>query len=324
MQAETQLLTSPASTLRLIGRTTADSSLDDLFKQLFNAPSTVDQLSILTQRSEADVVKIRQKADGEEAIAWRIKMCCDVNLVKRDHAPRGRGNVDILGRGVKAAVRRRAEELSCGTATIWLNLRIYRTFFQNDFPENTILEDKGFYKAALRAPKPLAALRVFARLREKRGTTFRVNDAFRWAIKKREQQRQLKVYGRVKRSQLIPYLQKDLIKLQEMLRVFPDKRLAHRLYKPMVDALNEQLTDILETTAAESLRGLCQARPTTVFTIEDLSQQTGIAAEHVRYYMNQLENDRVVYCVNKVDKLAMSWRCPQMATVRPQELTRVI
>ena len=270
------------------------------------------------------MVLIRQKADGEEAIAWRIKMCCDVNLVKREHAPRGRGNVDILGRGVKAAVRRRAEELSCGTATIWLNLRIYRTFFQNILPENTILEDKGFYKAALRAPKPLAALRVFARLREKRGATFRVNDAFRWAIKKREQQRQLKIYGRVKKSQLIPYLQRDLGKLQEMTRSFPDQRLARRLYKPMVDALTEQLNDILEATAAESLRAICQARPTTIFTVEDLSRETGIAVEHVRYYMNQLENDCVVYCVNRVDKLAMSWRCPQMAVARPQELSRVL
>lgn len=308
MQVETHVIGVSANQLRLVGKTTVDSSLDDLFKQLFYAPSITDQLGILTQRSEADVVQIRQKANGEEAIAWRIKMCCDVSLVNRNYAQRGRGNVDIFGQGVKAAVKRRAQELGCGTSTIWLNLRIFKTFFQNSLPENNILEDKGFFKAALRAPSPHTAIRVFVRLKQKSGAQFKVSDAVQWASKKRLQQKQLATYGRIKKQALIPYLQRDLAKLTEMKRAFPDQRLAHRLYGPMVEALNDQLTDILEATATTRLREICEAQPETVFSINQLSEQTGLAVGNIRYYMNQLENDRIVYQTNDT---VSSWRCPQ-------------
>lgn len=288
-----------------------DSSLEDLFHHLFQAPTVTDQLTILSRYEEAEVVKIRRKTDGHEAATWRIKMCCDVNLVNRVHAKRGRGNVDILGRGVKAAVRQRASDLACGTSVIWLNLRIFKTFFQNGSPEYTILEDKGFYKAALRAPNALTAIKNFLQKRRKYGADFRVSDAERWAIKRREHQRQRQAYGRIKRSELIPHLEHDLTKLIEMKRAFPDQKLAVRLYDPMIETLRDQITDILESTTAERLRSICQAEPTSVFSEQDLAKQTGLAVGNIRYYMRQLEDERAVYQVS-----ATSWQVPQHAPKR--------
>lgn len=305
---ETTSFATSTPVLRLLAKSISDSSIDDLFRQLFYAPTVTDQLRILTQRSEVDVVEIRQKADGQESLAWRVKMSCDVNLVKRDHALRGRGNVDLLGNGVKAAVRLRAKELGCGMSTIWLNLRIFKTFFQKGLLENTILEDKGFYKAALRSPEPLAAIRTFVRFRRQHGASFRVNDAFRWANKKRAEVQQKQRYGKMRRSQLIPYLERDLAKVLQMKREFPDEKLAIRLYDPMIEAIRDELTDLLELTATLLLQRICEADPNASFTEHELARKTGLTIGNVRYYMRQLEDDRVVYCSNES---SLSWKVPE-------------
>ena len=262
---------------------------------------------ILADLDESNVIKIRKRAQGQETVAWRVKMSCDVSLVNRDHAKRGRGNVDIFCQGVKAAVRQRAKELSCGTSTIWLNLRIFKTFFQNGISEYTILEDKGFYQAALRAPSPLIAIRTFSRYRRKNGADFKVNDAFRWANRKLQQVKFRQRYGRVKRSTLIPFLEADLAKLLDMKRQFPNEKLAARLFDPMIETIREQITDVLETSATEWLRKICESEPYRAFSERDLASITGLTPGNVRYYMNQLEDERAVYQVRDTS----SWRVPE-------------
>src|SRR5678815_976631 len=72
-----------------------------------------DVIALLPEMSDDEVMHTRNYAKTLGRSAWRIEIACDAELWNRVHAKRGRGNVDVDKKGIKAAVATRAAELGC-------------------------------------------------------------------------------------------------------------------------------------------------------------------------------------------------------------------
>ncbi len=120
----------------------------------------------LSGMSDDEVLMTRDYAREVGKAAWRIECACDAEVVNRTKARRGRGNIDADKSGVMATVNRVATEVGAAPSTILKNAQIHNTFFAD--PENTlraesILEEKQFFKEALSADDPIAAIEAIAK-----------------------------------------------------------------------------------------------------------------------------------------------------------------
>jgi len=126
----------------------------------------------LPERTEEEVLEIRNSARALGRAAWRIEAACDAAILDRVRLKGGRGRRDVDEVGVDAAVRKVAAELGVAPRTIYQNAQIHKTFFEetperacSSIEDGTLdhLEEKEFYKAALRSPEPRETLEHFAR-----------------------------------------------------------------------------------------------------------------------------------------------------------------
>jgi hypothetical protein len=138
-------------------------------------------LSMLPNLDDEQVTQARMSARALGVWAWVIECACDAEILRRVEARRGRGNKDIEEQGRVAAVNKHAYQCGLTPATIYRNAQIYNRF-QNVLNDQNILEDKGFYEAALRAPEPEKAIEAFAEKKDK-NAFFSVRDAHREAEK---------------------------------------------------------------------------------------------------------------------------------------------
>jgi hypothetical protein len=137
-----------------------------------------DIIALLPSMTDDQVIETRNGARLLGCSAWKIEVACDAEIWDRnERAMRGRGNKDVEEKGILAAVNKRAAELGCGASTIRSNAALYKRF-KNVLSGEHILDDKGFYQAAMSADDPDAAIETFAKERSE-NPTFRPADAWR-------------------------------------------------------------------------------------------------------------------------------------------------
>lgn len=173
-------------------------TLSDIIQASESAAQTIDWMNAidrqadaviqtLPNRSDIEVFEIRNSARALGRAAWRIEAACDASLLDRAKLKGGRGKRDVDEQGVDAVVRKVAAEVGVTPRTIYQNAQIHKTFFA-DTPERecrTIengtldhLEEKEYYKAALRSPDPHETLEYFAR-QKANDPHFSTGDAWR-------------------------------------------------------------------------------------------------------------------------------------------------
>ncbi|NDG19062.1 MAG: hypothetical protein EB117_12430 [Betaproteobacteria bacterium] len=148
----------------------------------------------LPERSDEEIVEIRSAARAGGRALWRIEAACDAAILDRVKLRGGRGKKDEEAVGVDAAVRKVAADLGVTPRTIYQNAQIHKTFF--DQPQETTerafsslgpvdhLEEKEYFKAALRSPDPHETIEYFAR-QKAADPNFSTGDAWR-IVKNRE------------------------------------------------------------------------------------------------------------------------------------------
>ena len=140
-------------------------------------------LKRLKTASDARLLLARAHAGELKGAAWRIECACDAELLRREHAKRGRGNKDTEGAGPKAAVALLARALGCNPRTIERNAQIYNELLADERVKasadvHAVLDEKSFFEIALRARSPFRALKRMARLKTK-NPAFSARDARR-------------------------------------------------------------------------------------------------------------------------------------------------
>lgn len=160
-----------------------EGRLTDIVKATETAAQTIDWMNAidrraddiirdLPERSEIELIEIRNSARALGRAAWRIEAACDASLLDRAKLKGGRGQRDVDEVGVDAVVRKVAQEVGVTPRTIYQNAQIHKTFFA-ETPESEIrslqdgtldhLEEKEYYRAALRSPDPHETIEYFAR-----------------------------------------------------------------------------------------------------------------------------------------------------------------
>lgn len=146
-----------------------------------------DVIRDLPGRDDYEILEIRNSARALGRAAWRIEAACDASLLDRVKLKGGRGRRDVDEQGVDAAVRRVAAEVGVTPRTIYQNAQIHNTFFAEtdereirSIENGTLdhLEEKEYYKAALRSPDPHETLEYFARQKAS-DPNFSTGDAWR-------------------------------------------------------------------------------------------------------------------------------------------------
>jgi len=137
-------------------------------------------IALLPSLSDDQVMETRNSARLLYASAWKIEIACDAEIWDRTtKAVNGRGNKDEGEKGILAAVNKRAHDLGCSGRTVYENARIHRRFKKKIETTCNILDDKGFFQAALASEDPDVAIEEFAKMRSE-NPFFRVADAWRW------------------------------------------------------------------------------------------------------------------------------------------------
>jgi hypothetical protein len=137
-----------------------------------------DVIALLPSLTDDQVMETRSSARLLYASAWKIEVACDAEIWDRtERVIVGRGNKDVDEKGIMAAVNKRAAELGCGASTILKNAQIFKRF-KKTLTAESILDDKGFYQAALSADDPDEAIEEFAKQKSE-NPTYRVADAWK-------------------------------------------------------------------------------------------------------------------------------------------------
>lgn len=209
-----------------------------------------DVIALLPSLTDDEVIDTRTTARLLYASAWKIEIACDAEIWDRTQkAMRGRGNVDSEEKGILAAVNKRAQELGCGASTIRKNAQLYRRFEKVLSAEQNILDDKGFFQAALTAEDPDAAIEQFAE-KKINNPFYRVADAYRdIEQEKQEAERQREgVTAAIRAMQmraLADHIEQEGIPATEQLMTkCPNAKFASSFWGEQLQQLKERLVDM--------------------------------------------------------------------------------
>lgn len=145
-----------------------------------------DLIALLPSLDWSDLLAARESSRLAQCSAWKIEAACDKEIWDRhEKMAGGRGQIDVEGKGIMAAVNKRAKDIGAGASTIRANARLYKRFETVLSGGHSILEDKGYFQAAQTATDPDAAIEYFE---EERGANphFRPADAWRWVKAQKE------------------------------------------------------------------------------------------------------------------------------------------
>src|SRR5688500_863013 len=118
------------------------------------------------------IIEIRTEAVSRKT--WRVECACDAALIATVNAETG-------GIGVKPVLKEKAKDAHSDVSTIYRNAQIYSTFLGKKAPKRslnvqTVLNEKGFYEAALRTDDPHKTIRILAQ-EKSANPTYSVRDA---------------------------------------------------------------------------------------------------------------------------------------------------
>lgn len=156
---------------------------------------------------------------------WRIVCACDAVLLSREPLKGGRGIIDVEGVGRVNAAKDEGRKRGVGDKTVRRNAQIFNVLLKpkgktvlNE--QHSLLDDKGYFEAALRAPDPRKALRMFEKEKSE-NPNFSVSDAFRLARHLKEDRPSVKI-ANVK-GYIPPHLSAFLLDLESTLLSFKNR-----------------------------------------------------------------------------------------------------
>lgn len=210
-------------------------------------------LTILPTLEDEQIIQTRMGARALGVWSWVIECACDAEMMKRVEAKRGRGNKDVDEKGKVAAVNKHAALCGQTPGTLYRNAQIYKTFKNVLIDQNNLLEDKGFYEAALRAPDPEEAIEIFAKEKDE-DAFFSVRDAHRRAEKLKRKQEET---ARPKLSAEMQKLHDDAVREDIELHIATIKKANETSVDPLVSTLNHRIIEKLEWQRDRSVEGDC-------------------------------------------------------------------
>lgn len=262
-------------------------------------------LDLLPSQSEEDIIQTRAQAKQLEKHGWYIQSACDAALWDRNaKAKRGRGNKDVNQTGIKAAVIKKARLIGVTPMTIYRNKQIYRLIQDfnstNEFNVLSVLEDRGFYNAALNSEDPIQALLDFSELK-KSSRRFRISDARRFLERSGSSKvvprdaKRVKSPDSVRAAHGVVNTRRAQIEHLELAIAFikgnlipscPDPDLAERLWADTLMTVEDERQELADADASDSLLGELKLGDRSE---EALVNCTGLPVEMVRRLVSQLE-----------------------------------
>ncbi len=248
-------------------------ALANIFGQLNRLDRLEDDvISLLPSLTDDEIIETRTYARGMGKTAWKIEIACDAEIWNRSYARRGRGNKDEAETGIMASVNKRAAELGCGASTIRKNAQLFNEF-KTVLSVEHILDDKGFYQAALSAPNPQKMVQEIAR-RKAANPLYSVRDAWRDVDGQKTRART----GGDKSDMpalLKAHIERTVAKIEkEIIPDCPDGTFARRFYS---EWLNELRFELHERGIIDNQEKLIDAYDQGYRTDEALQKVTGIA-----------------------------------------------
>ena len=201
-------------------RTEAFGGLFNYLNRLEEFQETV--IELIPYASDEQLQQTKERGLAMGGAGWRIVAACDAEILARTRKlVGGRGNKDTEGEGRVAAVKERARETKKADAQVYRNAQIVNTFGKSILNvQNPLLDDKGYYEAALRAPNPKKAIKVFEKEKQN-NPNFGVRDAIRLAKELKATRKKMEVPDQ--KDYLDPHFKTFLLDLENSLTSFSNR-----------------------------------------------------------------------------------------------------
>jgi hypothetical protein len=200
-------------------------TVTEQFSNLFNYLNKLEEfedtvIALLPFGTDEEVIQTRQYARAMGKAGWRIECACDAVLLSREALKGGRGQIDDAGEGRVSAAKERAKEIGCAPTTVRRNAQIYNTFKTMLNVQHSLLDDKGYFEAALRAPEPKRAIKLFEK-EKANNVNFSVRDAFRLAKTLKEKREKVDIPDQ--KDYLDPNFKTFLVEMENSLTSFKNR-----------------------------------------------------------------------------------------------------
>lgn len=193
-------------------------NLFSYFDRLEEFEQTV--IDLLPHADDDQVVQARGYAKAMGKAGWRIECACDAVLLDRAALKGGRGKADTEGSGKVSAAKGRAKEIGCAPQTVRRNAQIHKVFKTVLIDQHSLLDEKGYFEAALRAPDHKKAIKLFEKEKSE-NPNFSVNDAKRLAKTLKDKQEKITVPD--VKDYLDPHYKSFLLDLENTLLSFKNR-----------------------------------------------------------------------------------------------------
>lgn len=257
-------------------------------------------LQDIPQQNDEELLKTRLSTRKVKQFQWVVDCACDHEFIERaQRARRGRGNVDLEGIGLQAALSRRAKKLGCTPRTIQKNAQVYRLILQaleNDAfgaPILPVLDEWGYwYAASSTAADPLSAIFHFAH-QKSTAKRFRVTDAYRLLVTQgmTRGQSNNEAISKVRdndRAALMEHYADAKAKLKSILETCPADETAKGIYAPLQDVLDDIEDELSEGFDEDAMTALRAAWDKGAYTEPELVEATKFPIDVVSRLMGRM------------------------------------
>lgn len=261
-------------------------------------------ISDLVKQTDSEVLETRSRAHILGRSAWRIEVACDGEIWSRAEDKRKGQNKSTDSDSIKKIVKKHSDAIGCTPQTIYVNRRVSELIKTSQIKSGLnldLLDQKGFYLAALSATEPVAALESFAEAK-KAEPTFRVSDAFRMLEKSGKttrnatkaaiesvRAREGTLEQRVALINHITIARKTI--LRDILPTCPSDQLKKDTWDPLLLDLDNALRDIFDEDAGNAMKKSWLAGN---HSENELSLNTGFPLDIVHRIMLYLSDDFIL------------------------------
>ncbi len=160
------------------------------FSALFNYLNRLEEfedtvIELLPFGTDDEVTQARSYAVAMGSTGWRIVCACDAVALSRAALKGGRGKTDDAGVGRLSTAKDEANKAGKKPWTVRRNAQIFNTFKTILRNQHSLLDEKGYFEAALRAPDSRKAIKIFEKEKSE-NPSFTPEDAHRLAKKLKE------------------------------------------------------------------------------------------------------------------------------------------
>lgn len=264
------------------------------FAQIFTSIDSLERLELVvadlaSAATDDELMDGRVYAEQLGKTAWKIQIILDAEIWNRhEKLLGGRGNKDEQEKGILKAVDKHAHRLGCSSRTVQRNAQIFRRFKTVVLADNT-LEKKEYFKAALSASNPEAAIEHFAEERSK-NPFYRPADAWRWVKaegKPKSDKKPISLHS-VQRSALVHHIESVAMPaILDLKTKCPNPQFVTRFYSQWYQDLKDAKEEIEREDFSESLASAWRKGN---HTTADLARATGQQVAYVASVLHDLED----------------------------------